>query len=73
MQGLHSFSGKPRGRGRIERLFRTVNDMFLADLPGRIVEGKEISKPALSMEHLATAFAGIPARDLSYTQTWHDR
>lgn len=56
MQGLHSFSGKPRGRGRIERLFRTVNDMFLADLPGRIVEGKEISKPALSMEHLATAF-----------------
>lgn len=56
MQVIHSFPGKPRGRGRIERLFRTVNDMFLADLPGRIVEGKEISKPALNMDQLAAAF-----------------
>jgi len=54
MQLIHSFPGKPRGRGRIERLFRTMNDMFLTDLPGRIIDGKEISRPALTMDELDT-------------------
>jgi putative transposase len=31
---VFSIPGKPRGRGRIERLFRTVNEMFLCDLDG---------------------------------------
>ena len=33
---VHSTPGEPRGRGKIERLFETVNQMFLATLPGYI-------------------------------------
>lgn len=57
MQIVHSFPGKPRGRGRIERLFRTINDMFLADLPGRIIKGKALSKPMLDMDQFETLLA----------------
>lgn len=57
MQIVHSFPGKPRGRGRIERLFRTINDMFLADLPGRIIKGKALSAPTLTMEQFEALLA----------------
>jgi putative transposase len=35
IRAIFSMPGKPRGRGRIERFFRTVNEMFLSDLGGR--------------------------------------
>lgn len=31
---VFSIPGKPQGRGRIERFFRTLNDLFLCDLDG---------------------------------------
>ena len=31
---VFSTPGQPQGRGRIERFFRTVNEMFLCDLDG---------------------------------------
>jgi transposase InsO family protein len=31
---IFSTPGQPQGRGRIERFFRTVNDMFLCSLDG---------------------------------------
>jgi putative transposase len=34
MRLVFSLPGKPRGRGRIERFFRTLNEMFLCDLDG---------------------------------------
>lgn len=34
MRLVFSTPGKPQGRGRIERFFRTVNEMFLCDLDG---------------------------------------
>src|SRR5713101_6490476 len=34
MRLLHSLPGQPRGRGRLERFFRTVQQMLLGDLPG---------------------------------------
>ena len=34
MRLVFSLPGKPRGRGRIERFFRTLNEMFLCDLEG---------------------------------------
>ena len=34
MQLKFSIPGKPQGRGRIERFFRTVNQLLLMDLPG---------------------------------------
>ncbi|CAB4962863.1 unannotated protein [freshwater metagenome] len=52
----HSLPGRPRGRGKIERLFRTINDMFLSDLPGHLIRGKLLSAPALSLDELRVRF-----------------
>lgn len=43
---IHSRPGRPRGRGKIERFFRMVNDMFLPDIPGHLINGKPLSEPA---------------------------
>jgi putative transposase len=34
MRLVFSTPGKPQGRGKVERFFRTVNEMFLCDLEG---------------------------------------
>ena len=39
MRLIFSAPGQPRGRGRIERFFETVNQMFLCTLPGYIDRG----------------------------------
>ncbi|MEO0622264.1 MAG: Mu transposase C-terminal domain-containing protein [Pseudomonadota bacterium] len=36
---VFSLPGRPRGRGRIERFFETVNQMFLSELPGYLGPG----------------------------------
>ncbi|MCM2505618.1 Mu transposase C-terminal domain-containing protein [Aureimonas altamirensis] len=53
---IHSLPGRPRGRGKIERLFRTINDMFLPDLPGHLIAGKALSAPALTLDELRVRF-----------------
>lgn len=53
---IHSRPGRPRGRGKIERVFRTINDMFLPDLPGHLIAGKPLSAPALSLDELRERF-----------------
>ena len=53
---VHSLPGRPRGRGKIERLFRTINDMFLPDLPGHLIRAKALSVPALTLDELAARF-----------------
>jgi len=53
---IHSLPGRPRGRGKIERVFRTINDMFLSDLPGHTIAGKPLSAPALTLDELRTRF-----------------
>ncbi len=52
----HSLPGRPRGRGKIERLFRTINDMFLPDLPGHLIRAKPLSPPTLSLGDLRARF-----------------
>ncbi|HAT9262581.1 TPA: DDE-type integrase/transposase/recombinase [Legionella pneumophila subsp. pneumophila] len=44
VQLIFSTIGKPRGRGKIERFFSTINQRFLQDLPGYIQEGSLIHK-----------------------------
>jgi putative transposase len=44
-----SWPGKPRGRGRVERFFATVNQRFLADLPGYAPAGQPKRPPALTL------------------------
>lgn len=53
---IHSMPGRARGRGKIERVFRTINDMFLPDLPGYLIGGKPLSAPALSLDDLRDRF-----------------
>jgi putative transposase len=53
---IFSTPGHPRGRGRIERFFETVNQMFLSDLPGYIGEGGVAGKPVLSLTELDRRF-----------------
>lgn len=44
---LFSWVGIPRGRGKIERFFKTVNQLFLSELPGYL--GHKNTKPLLTM------------------------
>jgi putative transposase len=46
---VFSLPGKPRGRGRIERFFSTVNEMFLCELDGYALGGAVRGKPALTL------------------------
>jgi putative transposase len=47
---IFSLPGKPRGRGRIERFFSTVNEMFLSELDGYAPAGSAVrGKPTLTL------------------------
>jgi putative transposase len=54
MRLVFSTPGKPQGRGKIERFFRTVNEMFLCDLEGYMRRARR--EPTLSLGHLEEQF-----------------
>jgi putative transposase len=54
IQLVFSTPGKPRGRGRIERFFRTINEMFLCELDGFGKQKRR--KPSLSIEQFEERF-----------------
>jgi len=62
---VFSTPGKPQGRGRIERFFRTVNSMFLCELDGFIRRKRH--KPTLSLERLEELFQAF------LLETYHRR
>jgi putative transposase len=51
---VFSTPGKPQGRGRIERFFRTVNQMFLCELDGYIKRKRR--KPSLTLDRFEEHF-----------------
>ena len=54
---VFSLPGKPRGRGRIERLFSTVNEMFLCELDGYAPAGGAVrGKPTLTLADFEARF-----------------
>lgn len=54
---VFSIPGKPRGRGRIERFFSTVNEMFLCELDGYAPAGGVVrGKPTLTLAKFDTRF-----------------
>ncbi|HYP07745.1 MAG TPA: Mu transposase C-terminal domain-containing protein [Bryobacteraceae bacterium] len=54
---VFSIPGKPRGRGRIERFFSTVNEMFLCGLEGYAPAGGVVrGKPTLTLAEFDTRF-----------------
>ena len=54
MRLVFSTPGQPQGRGRIERFFRTVNEMFLSDLDG--YTARTSRKPTLTLDSLEKQF-----------------
>ena len=53
-QLVYSTVGRPQGRGKVERLFGTLNTECLADLPGYLSHGKPATPPRLSLPELDT-------------------
>lgn len=52
MAVVFSTAGKPRGRGKIERYFATVNQLFLCHQPGYSPAGAPRARPQLSLPEL---------------------
>ena len=52
MAVVFSTVGKPRGRGKIERFFETVNQLFLCHQPGYTPPGSTRAKPVLTLPEL---------------------
>jgi len=52
---VFSAVARPQGRGKIERIFGTVNTELLPELPGHLTEGKTRRPPALSLSDLDQA------------------
>lgn len=55
---IYSGIARPQGRGKIERLFRTINTELLPELPGNLRNGKPVSPPRLSLAELDVAIGG---------------
>src|SRR5258708_5978426 len=49
---VFSIAGKPRGRGKVERIFGTVNQLFLCHQPGYMPPGSPPAKPVLTLPEL---------------------
>src|SRR5438132_4833659 len=49
---VFSIPGKPRGRGKIERIFESVNQLFLCHQPGSSPPGSPPAKPVLTLPEL---------------------
>ena len=56
MRLIFSTPGHPRGRGRVERFFATVNQMFLCTLPGYLDRGTVRGEPSLTIADLESRF-----------------
>ena len=52
---VYSAVARPQGRGKVERLFGTLNTELLPELPGNLVLGKTATPPALSLTDLDRA------------------
>jgi putative transposase len=59
IQRIHSTVGRPQGRGKIERFFRTVNQLLLATLPGYTPQGRPVTAPRLSLSDLDQQLRGF--------------
>src|SRR5690606_28204060 len=56
---VHSAVGRPQGRGKVERLFGTLNAELLPELPGHLVGGKPATPPRLSLPELDAAIGAF--------------
>ncbi|MGW4720570.1 Mu transposase C-terminal domain-containing protein [Nocardia sp. NPDC004260] len=52
---VHSTVARPQGRGKVERLFGSINIELLTELPGHLVGGRPGTAPTLSLRQLDEA------------------
>jgi putative transposase len=64
---VYSAIGRPQGRGKVERLFGTLNTELLPELPGHLIGGKPSTAPCLSLAELDRGIAAF------ITGTYHTR
>ncbi|MGM7692522.1 DDE-type integrase/transposase/recombinase [Staphylococcus saprophyticus] len=69
MELIFSKVGIPKGRGKIERFFQTVNLMFLEVLPGYTKNKK--TRKHLTLEELNERFRRIFIKQLSLSPSWN--
>ncbi len=55
---VYSAVARPQGRGKIERLFGTLNAELLPELPGHLVHGKPTTAPTLTLPELDRTMTG---------------
>jgi len=70
IQLIFSAVGQPRGRGKIERFFRTVNQLLLVHLEGYISSGERTPTPNLTLKEFEQEFARFL---MVYHQTPHSQ
>lgn len=58
-QLIYSTVARPQGRGKVERLFRTINTELLSELPGHLQDGTPRSGPRLSLSGLDAAIGAF--------------
>ena len=56
---VYSAVARPQGRGKVERLFSTLNTELLPELPGHLVDGKPATPPRLSLSQLDRELGGF--------------
>jgi putative transposase len=64
---VYSAVARPQGRGKVERLFGTLNTELLPELPGHLAGGRPATPPRLSLPELDSAVGGY------ITGTYHVR
>ncbi|WP_431711284.1 Mu transposase C-terminal domain-containing protein [Glutamicibacter uratoxydans] len=64
---VYSAVARPQGRGKIERIFGTLNTELLPTLPGHIIRGKQSSPPKLTLNELDSKIRAF------ITDTYHQR
>lgn len=64
---VYSAVARPQGRGKIERLFGTLNTELLPELPGQLRHGKPVTPPRFSLAELDRALTTY------ITGTYHGR
>ena len=74
MQLVFSTPGIPRGRGRIERFFATLTQMFLCDLPGYVPpKGGMRGKPAITLPELDRLLGAFFVEVYHRRRTYRDK
>ena len=56
---VYSTIARPQGRGKVERLFGTLNTELLPELPGHLIGGKPATPPQLSLSELDAAIGAF--------------